>query len=63
MSGRRPPSPEEDLADIARLAGIELTPEFAPAILARLTALRAGVLAFGATIDHDTAPAIRFIAD
>lgn len=62
MSEQREPSPEDGLAAIAKLAGIKLTPELAPGILARLSELREGVLAFGETIADDTAPAIRFIA-
>lgn len=54
---------EEDLIGAAKLAGIALTPEFRPGILARLQELRQGVLRFSGSLPQDTTPAVRFGAE
>ncbi len=54
---------EEDLIHAAKLAGIALTPEFRPRILARLQELREGVLRFSEKDDQDEIPAVRFSAE
>lgn len=54
---------EEDLIHAAKLAGITLTPEFRPGILARLQELRQGVFRFSGNLAEDVIPAVRFSAE
>ncbi len=54
---------EEDVIHAAKLAGITLTPEFRPGILARLQELREGVLRFSESVAEDAIPAVRFSAE
>lgn len=54
---------EQDLDQVAKLAGITLTPANRSAVLATLRDLREGVLSLSDKIGDDAIPAVRFSAE